>query len=186
MGFLPIATWIGQLPTIKPLHSDSKVFIICTDSVVGDLIASHYSAAYETRWTRLQKTPLWMFADLLHIFGDWNQVWNTTKSNLVQYRHQIHEVTRTTPLLQLTRALHDEAAKILSVSEQLRVHSSAVARFLRLREVNEDHGLAERAQEHFEDIQYHEETSQVILRQLENMTSLVLDNRVYDSILGYC
>jgi hypothetical protein len=79
------------------------------------------------------------------------------------------------PLLDLTRLLHDETAKILSVREQLRVHSSALTRFLRLSDVITAQGLAERAEELFEDIAYHEETSHVILRQLENMTSLVVE-----------
>lgn len=112
--------------------------------------------------------------DLLHIFGNWGQIWSTTKSNLGAYHQQIHDLSREIPLIELTSALHDETAKILLVREQLRVHSSAIARFLAIQGVVEEQELLERAQEHYEDITYPEETSQVLLRQLENMTSLVI------------
>lgn len=122
---------------------------------------------------RLQENHLWIFFDLLHIFGEWGQVWSTAKSNLMEYQRQIHDSARKMPLLDLARALHDQIANILSAREQLRVHESAITRLLGFTDVTAAQVLTERAQEHLEDITFHEETSQVILRQLENMTSLV-------------
>lgn len=173
VGFLPIATWIRPSPATKASGEKDSVFIICTNSAVGRLLNSHYSSAYDKRWMRFQENHFWIFADLLHIFGEWGQVWNTTKRNVTEYQRQIHDSARAMPLLDLTRALHDETAMILSVREQLRVQASIITRFRRLTDVIAAQTLAERAQEYLEDIDFHEETSQVILRQLENMTSLV-------------
>ncbi|KAJ6031983.1 hypothetical protein N7540_002715 [Penicillium herquei] len=75
-------------------------------------------------------------------------------------------------LIELTRAIHDETTDILSVREQLRAHMSVIARFLRLQYVTATQPLTERVREYSEDITYQEETSQVILRHLENMNSL--------------
>lgn len=172
VGFLPIATWICPSSADKSA-GEASVLIICTNPVIGRLVDSHYSSAYDKRWMRLQENHLWIFFDLLHIFGEWGQVWSTAKSNLMEYQRQIHDSARKMPLLDLARALHDQIANILWAREQLRVHESAITRLLGFTDVTAAQVLTERAQEHLEDITFHEETSQVILRQLENMTSLV-------------
>ncbi|GAA85047.1 hypothetical protein ASPFODRAFT_60576 [Aspergillus luchuensis CBS 106.47] len=180
VGFLPLGAWICPSSVVRGSAGHrTTIFLICTDQGVPGLVASHF-ASYPTqiqyaRWLRLQKQPLWIFADLLHVFGDWSQVWNVTKGKLIIYHHDIHTYPLTRPLLDLTRGLHEEAAKVLSVREQLRVHASALTRFLHLEQVKGLHELAERVQEHFDDINYHEETSQVILRQLDNMMSLAFN-----------
>jgi hypothetical protein len=175
IGFLPIGAWICSSSVLRHSQGGHKtmIFLICASSFVPQIIIDHYAAADQRRWTRLQEQPLWIFADLLHVFGAWGQIWNTTKQNLAVYHQEVHGYPRARPLLDLTRGLHNETAKILSVREQLRVHSSALTRFLHLKDVTAAQELAERAQEHLEDISYHEGTSQVILRQLENLMSLV-------------
>lgn len=174
IGFLPIATWIClSPPTDSTDEANIIIIIICTSPIVGRLVGSHYSSAYEKRWMRLQQNPLWIFADLLYIFGAWGKVFNTMKHNLSKYQSQIYGNSGRGALLDLARTLHGEIAKILSVREQLRVHKSAITRFQRLNGVTTIPKLAKRAQEQPEDIAFHEETSAVILRQLENMTSLV-------------
>ncbi|KAL2866496.1 uncharacterized protein BJX67DRAFT_354952 [Aspergillus lucknowensis] len=180
VGFLPLGAWICPSSVVRGCAGHrTTIFLICTDQDVPGLVASHF-ASHPTqiqyaRWLRLQKQPLWIFADLLHVFGDWSQIWNVTKGKLIVYHREIHTYPLTRPLLDLTRGLHEEAAKVLSVREQLRVHASALTRFLHLKQVKELHELAERVQEHFDDINYHEETSQVILRQLDNMMSLAFN-----------
>lgn len=173
VGFLPIATWVDTSQSMKSPDEKIGIFIICTDSAVGRLLDSHYSVTENRRWTRLRENNLWIFPDLLHIFNGWGQIWNTTKRNLAEYQYQIHDSAGTTPLLDLARAVHDEVAKTLSAQEQLRVHKSSIKRFLRFTEAMAAQTLTEMTHDRLEDIDFHEETSQVILRQLENMTSLV-------------
>ncbi|OQE16774.1 hypothetical protein PENSTE_c023G00546 [Penicillium steckii] len=161
IGFLPIATWTCSSPPTDSTDKEASIFIICTSPIVGRLVGSHYSSAYEKRWMRLQQNPLWIFADLLYIFGAWGKVFNTMKHNLSKYQSQIYGNSGTGPLLDLARTLRGEIAKILSVREQLRVHKSAITRFQRLNGVTTIPKLAKRAQEQPEDIAFHEETSKV-------------------------
>lgn len=134
------------------------------------MLLANYFTALPKRWTRLQKQPLWIAANLFHVCGKWGQFWDETKQNPAVSHREIHDYPRTRPLLDL-RGLHEQTAKTLSVREQLHVQSHVFTRLLRYTENIGD--LAERLRGHLEDIAYHEETSQVILRQLENMTSLV-------------
>ncbi|OOQ87234.1 hypothetical protein PEBR_18167 [Penicillium brasilianum] len=187
ISFLPVAVWLYPSSFIKTSQQGSSrtnIVLICTNSHVSRALISYYGAAYQKRWMRLQKSPTWIFPDILHTLGGWWEVWNITKQHLGVYHRYVHELSRPVRflnirdsqkprLLDLARQLHDENAILLSVREQLRVHSAALSRFLRLPMCTSSQDVIDRLQEHLEDINYHEETSQVLTRQLENIMSLV-------------
>ncbi|KAF2808065.1 uncharacterized protein BDZ99DRAFT_72226 [Mytilinidion resinicola] len=120
--------------------------------------------------------------DLQFVFSDWSRVWNKMRESLSKCHSQIHGDVDTPPLLDLTRKLHKDASRVIALREQLCVHSGAVARFLGL--VNfqaaqapssQLSALKYRVKECQDVMTYQEETSQVILRQLENLFSLAFN-----------
>ncbi|CAI7615139.1 unnamed protein product [Penicillium pancosmium] len=187
--YYQIATWILQAPgggqTIEspsPL-AETNIWLFCTNHGVPKRLSDHYfNGDNSTRWVRLQNQPLWIFADILHVFGDWTQVLNGMSQKLGKYHRQIYHPENMPPLRNLTRELHNEAADVQWLRKQLRVHSAALTRLIYLNAcvISEDstqrmqYLAGRRLQAHLEDIQYHEETSQDVIRQLENMINLVI------------
>ncbi|KAJ5612661.1 hypothetical protein N7510_005855 [Penicillium lagena] len=187
-NFYQIAIWIRQVSVTSQTvgdsdhHGTTNIWLICTSPNVRTRLAKHYfSGENPKRWVRLHKHPLWIFADILHVFGDWAQIWDAIKEKLTPYHDKILLASHVPTLLELTRDLHHETATLLLVREQLRVHSAALTRLLHLgaRPTSQDpterkqDPTERRLQVHLEDIKYHEETSQDISRQLENMINLV-------------
>jgi hypothetical protein len=185
ISFLPIATWICSSRAILSVQPPAKahdvsdtVFLICKSPNVAPQLDSHYFGPEQRgRRDRLKEAPLWISMDLQFMFSDWSKVWNLTREDLSTCHSQIHGDVDAPPLLDLTRKLHKDTARIIALREQLRVHAGALVRLLRLVNTKttspEISALVERISECQEDITYQEETSQVILRQLENLLSLV-------------
>lgn len=187
--YYQIATWILQAPgggqtveSPRPLH-ETNIWLICTNHGVPKRLSEHYfNGENPTRWVRLRNQPLWIFADILHVFGDWTQVWNGMNQKFGNYHRQIYQPENMPPLRNLTLELHNEAADVQWLRKQLRVHSAALTRLLYLGACVTSEDSTQRRQDpagrrlqaHLEDIKYHEETSQDVIRQLENMINLVI------------
>ncbi|CEL05768.1 hypothetical protein ASPCAL06883 [Aspergillus calidoustus] len=176
-GLLPIATWICEPDHNHRASTDAKkaAIVICSSAIVPQRLALHYCAACKKRWGRLQEDLLWICADLLRLFADGTQVLHTVKQNMTTYHYQIHGDTKTLSLLGLTKRLHKDTAKMITLREQLRVHLSELMRLLRPLNFSVAGDLAMRIQDHADAVMYHKETSDVILRQLENMMSLAFN-----------
>ncbi|KAF2495599.1 hypothetical protein BU16DRAFT_561877 [Lophium mytilinum] len=185
--FIPIATWIcsgaeALLPHL-PVHTQGisdTIFLICASPSVAMRLGDHYNGPeHRDRRRRLKDAPLWISMDLQFVFSDWSRAWNKVREDLSECHSQIHGDAGGPPLLDLTRKLHKDASRVIALREQLRVHSGAVARLVSL--VNKQcaqapsvqiSALKNRVIECQDVLTYQEETSQVILRQLENLLSL--------------
>lgn len=112
------------------------------------------------------------------MFSNWSVVWDFARNDLALRDRQTHGEKEAPPLLNLTRRLHRDAANVIALREHLRLHVSAAIKFRRYLERNSKsryytEELTQRLEDYIGNLEHHQETSQVILRQLENLLSLV-------------
>ncbi|RHZ63590.1 uncharacterized protein CDV56_105847 [Aspergillus thermomutatus] len=167
ISVLPIAIWICPSSILGPAtgqvgaNARKMIFVIGTSPRLQMRLATYYSKSHTARLHRLRVEPLWVIVDLLHVFAEWGPVWNHARRELVMCHSQIHNYPDTPPLLELTRRMHGNTSKVISLREQLRIHSSALARSTRLVQSSGSHSSKDDLLDHIqgvmEDITYQEE-----------------------------
>jgi hypothetical protein len=187
--FTPIGTWVcppsvlheeTRQSDIEPqeFHEQQIIALFSSSHIVKNKLDTHFNATrFAYRKDRLNDNPWWIFIDLLYLFSDWRDIWEAARSDLVVRDAETHNDIKAPPLLQLTRQLHRDTANVIALREHLRLHVSAVQNYSRLvvnrKGAGETHEqLMERTEDLLEDLKNHQETSQVILHQLENLVSL--------------
>jgi hypothetical protein len=118
------------------------------------------------------------------LFAEWSNVWGVAREELTQRSAQVYGEAEKIPVLELTRALHRDAANVISLREDLRLHWSALQKYQDViwqptPLMSELVGKGERADlednigELSQNLQHQQESSLVIHKQLENLLSLV-------------
>jgi hypothetical protein len=183
--FAPIATWISTLA------ETTTILLVCRDEQVPKRLQSHLVSG-NWQYSLLKRDPARIFIDLLILLNEWAEVWTIARQDLAQKFLQVH--TDELPLLRKTKELHRDAAEIIALREDLRLHVTAVRRFgvilgvqgpvmikLGLLYGNKmglghdviQEELEEQLEECLQNLLHQQESAAVIHKQLENLLSLV-------------
>ncbi|KAJ5762010.1 uncharacterized protein N7511_005392 [Penicillium nucicola] len=153
-------------------------------------LESHLAGPENTwRLSRLLHSPLWIYIDLFQSCGDWSEVWSVALRDLARRDAQAYQASLCPSTLHLTRRLHRAISNVITLRENLRLHISSMERFLGFvtggrvewcaASVEGDEGytdtLAERTREILMDLEYHRDTSVVVLEQFNSLLSLVFN-----------
>ena len=115
----------------------------------------------------------------------WHELWNPARLELARRTSELYSGLQAQDILKITRDLHQNTASVIALREDLRLHISAAERYqqivqgIRLRILDTSplrqtyQTLEERVAQTLQSMTYQQETSQVILRQFENLLSLV-------------
>lgn len=139
------------------------------------------------RTTRLRDCPSWIYVNLFYILTSWGEVWDVAKRDLALRDAQTHGTIRAPQTLELTRILHRNSSNTIALKEYLRLQLAGMNKLqkglnktikykFRDKKIpvpGEYMQLLDRIADHLEDLEHFQETSEVILRQFENLLSLV-------------
>lgn len=189
----PVATWIGSSSDFSdPMNSGIPVIgIVCRDERIVKILQDQCVSG---NWSisQLSGCPGRIFVDLFIMLSQWSKVWRWARHELAVRDAQLHGEKASMDILTQTRALHRHTANVIAMREELRLHIAAFGKLLVLLNAPENRSLKElfgkehEARELYEKLEecwvnlsHHQESSAVIIRQLENLLSLVSPNFTY-------
>ena len=213
VSFVSVLVWICFRPSkvgaISPPTGSSTldnplIVLVCSDVDVYRRLSTHLDGNAR-RLARLKYLPHWIYLDLSNVFSSWSETWNMARFELRERDNEIMSNFEGTSSMEITRMLHEDAAHIIGLGEDIRIHirvaenyKRAVAKIfdgqgeMRLynifpelfsgvsrndAEIEKRYSLllefGERLDNAVESLLHMQETSNVILRQLENLLSLV-------------
>ncbi|KAF2683459.1 hypothetical protein K458DRAFT_432248 [Lentithecium fluviatile CBS 122367] len=186
--FASIATRISTLNEVP------TILLVCCDEEIPQRLQSHLVSG-NWQCTLLKQNPARMFIDLLILLTEWADVWAIARQELAQRDLQVH--TDELPLLRKTKELHRDAAEIIALREDLRLHVTAVRRFSVMvgaqgpmmaklgllcgkntNDVYEEEELEELVDECLRNLLHQQESAAVIHKQLENLLSLAFNTEM--------
>jgi hypothetical protein len=173
------------------------IFILSPDESIKIKLANHFRDN-DRRLQRLQAFPEWILLDLEILLSKWTDIWDLARRELVLQNWHVNCKWRQSQLFNLIKMLHLDIANIIALKEDLRLQKSATLRFQKL--LSRMHGqpstplaspssttqrfedvsrqffnaeIQERLEDNLYRISHQQETSEVILKQFENLLSLV-------------
>lgn len=187
---LPVAVCVHPGPSLayfnRSLPSPKVPFIVIVsfDARIGLRLNAHLTGNPH-RQQRLADCPEWIYMDLNFALSPWHELWNPARLELARRTTELYSGLQAQDILKITRDLNQNTASVIALREDLRLHISAAERFqlivqdLRKRVLDTSpllqtyQTLEERVAQMLQSMTYQQETSQVILRQFENLLSLV-------------
>jgi hypothetical protein len=175
------------------------IFLICLDDNIPHLLESHFNGNTK-RVARLRESPEWILLDLEVILLSWTDTWDLARQELVARTVDVNASWHKSDLFNLTKFLHQDIANIIALREDLRLQKTTTQRYQRL--LDRFHGqlstplgftssssttanfenlssqsleleLRERLDDSLHNLSHQQDTSEVILKQFENLMSLV-------------
>jgi hypothetical protein len=183
--FASVATWITTY------YETPVILLVCRNEGIPEKLQSHLVSG---NWNcaLLKRDPARIFIDLLVLLTEWGEVWTIARQDLARRDLQVY--TDELPVLRKTRILHRDAAEIIALREDLRLHVTAVRRFSELVGVRAPvlvylgflcgtkatsgqdavwDELQELVAECLQNLLHQQESAAVIHKQLENLLNLV-------------
>ncbi|KAJ9663879.1 hypothetical protein H2198_000639 [Neophaeococcomyces mojaviensis] len=122
---IPIAAWIKPQGGIS-FESDRPLAVVMGHSGNNLLaeLSKHYAEHDCKRFTRMVDCAYWLFADIFHLFTRWDAVLKASQATLAEAEH--NSIGRKLPVIQRTRYLHQFMARLIRLTEDLRIQSTAV------------------------------------------------------------
>lgn len=180
--FLPVATWLRATPG----STSSTIFMACRDEEVPKRLQEQ---CVSTNWkiNKLSAAPGNIFVDLFSFLSEWSDVWRLARRKLSERDAELHDKPRSMGVMQQTRLLHKDAASLIAIREDLRLHVASFQKYKTLTRsfltrassfpiaqgADELDSLEDRIEESVQNLLHQQESSAVIHKQLENLLSLV-------------
>jgi hypothetical protein len=184
--FCPVATWMAASSSRADSAPQIPIAIMaCRDNAIVKRLQDHLVSR---NWNveQLCSAPARIFIDLFTLLSQWSEVWRYVRHELALRDTQLQGEAKPVSVLQQTRGLHRDAANVIAMREDLRLHITAFEKFQRLVQLGEKRKwtilfanekqaaeLEEIIEECLQNLEHQRESSAVIHKQLENLLSLV-------------
>ena len=160
---------------MEPESRIPVILTICLDPGIPYLLNRHFNGN-NRRIQRLTVSPFWIFLDLGVIFSSWPEIWDFLRSRLSERTSELHSTLSTSALLEMTKDLHLETANVIALQEDLRLQISTAEKYQSIAEesrIFQPNIIKDRLRDYLQNLVHQKETSQLLLRQFENLIALV-------------